>query len=125
MALSFGRSRRNQKDGYALVQRMRRSLDLVWELEEGEVKIMLTLMPLAAASGRCKGYLEPHRAALQDQFGVDFVAARIKPHHSSVGGGHARAGAGYRHHRTDQPLMLSVKLASLAVALGSGAVAHC
>jgi len=87
VALSFGRSPK-QKDGYALVQRMQRSLDLVWELEEGEVKIMLTLMPLAGPQA-VQGYLSRIEAALQDQFGVDFVAARIKPHHSSVGGGHA------------------------------------
>lgn len=87
VALSFGRSGK-QKDCYALVQRMQRSLDLVWELEEGEVKIMLTLMPLSGPQA-VQGYISRIEAALQDQFGVDFVAARIKPHHANVGVGHA------------------------------------
>lgn len=87
VALSFGRSGR-QRDIYAMVKRMQRTLDLVWELEEGEIKIMLTLMPLAGQQA-VEGYLTRVEAALQDQFGVDFVGARIKPHHSSVGVGHA------------------------------------
>lgn len=87
VALSFGRSGR-QRDIYAMVKRMQRTLDLVWEMEEGEIKIMLTLMPLAGQQA-VEGYLTRVEAALQDQFGVDFVGARIKPHHSSVGVGHA------------------------------------
>ncbi|MFO1385257.1 MAG: PelD GGDEF domain-containing protein [Chitinivorax sp.] len=87
VALSVGRSGR-QKDIYAMIKRMQRTLDLVWEMEEGEIKIMLTLMPLAGQQA-VDGYLARIEAALQDQFGVDFVGARIKPHHSSVGVGHA------------------------------------
>jgi hypothetical protein len=87
VALSVGRSGR-QKDIYAMVKRMQRTLDLVWEMEEGEIKIMLTLMPLAGQQA-VDGYLARIEAALQDQFGVDFVGARIKPNHSSVGVGHA------------------------------------
>lgn len=87
VALSFGRSGK-QEDGFALVQRMQRSLDLIWELREGDVRIMLTLMPLAGPSA-VQGYLSRIEAALKDQLGVDFTTARIRPQHASVGSGQA------------------------------------
>lgn len=73
-------------DLFELVRRTRRGVDIAWELERADRRIIVTLLPLAAAAA-VEGYLRRIEGALQAQHGVDFLSGRVVAHIEMLGNG--------------------------------------
>ena len=61
------------------VRRMRRSLDLTWEIESSNQRVMITLVSLAAQAS-VEGFLQRIEESFREQFDTDFSKAHIGVH---------------------------------------------
>ncbi|MGB6055431.1 MAG: PelD GGDEF domain-containing protein, partial [Burkholderiaceae bacterium] len=61
------------------LKRLKRGVDLSWELAGPDRSALITLLPLAG-SAAVEGYLLRIEAALQSQFGTDFLEGRMASH---------------------------------------------
>ncbi|MGN6390268.1 MAG: PelD GGDEF domain-containing protein [Burkholderiaceae bacterium] len=71
-------------DMYDQVRRLKRGVDLSWELAGARHRALVTLLPLAGAAA-VEGYLLRIESALKAQFGVGLLAARIVTHKAQLG----------------------------------------
>ncbi|WP_234484896.1 PelD GGDEF domain-containing protein [Noviherbaspirillum pedocola] len=72
------------RDMYELVRRTRRGVDIAWELERSDRRIIITLLPLAGEAA-VEGYLRRIEIALHAQHGVDFLSGHVVPHIAMLG----------------------------------------
>ena len=66
------------------VKRLKRGVDLSWELESERHRVIITLLPLAGAAA-VEGYLLRIESAIQSQFGIGLLTANISTHAVRVG----------------------------------------
>jgi len=66
------------------LRRLKRGVDLSWELSGPDRTALITLLPLAG-SAAVEGYLLRIEGALQNQFGADFLEGRIVNHVVHIG----------------------------------------
>lgn len=71
-------------DMFALVRRLKRNMDLGWEPRLAGKLVQISLLPLAGTAA-VEGYLERIESAIQAQFGVDFLGARVVAHTAPLG----------------------------------------
>ena len=64
---------------YEQVRRMRRSIDLTWEIETPQRQVLITLLALAG-SATVEGFLIRLEATLREQFGKDFATGHVGVH---------------------------------------------
>lgn len=83
VALVF-RSGGNALDIYEQVKRLKRGVDLSWEIAGQHHRALITLLPLAG-SAAVEGYLLRIETALQAQFGVGLLAGNIVIHNAQLG----------------------------------------
>lgn len=88
VALVFGKDEESL-DRFEQVKRLKRGVDLSWELDGTSHVALITLLPLASAAA-VDGYLLRIESALQQQFGGGFVSSHITTHTARLG--HADAG---------------------------------
>ena len=69
---------------FALVRRLKRNMDLGWEPRLAGKLVQISLLPLAGTAA-VEGYLERIESAIQAQFGVDFLGARVVAHTAPLG----------------------------------------
>lgn len=85
VALVFERSELGQ-DMAELVRRTRRGIDIAWDLERQDRRIIITLLPLAG-NAAVEGYLRRIEGAIEAQHGVDFLSGRVVAHIETLGAG--------------------------------------
>ncbi len=78
VALVFGKDEQSL-DRFEQVKRLKRGVDLSWELTGSSHAALITLLPLASVAA-VDGYLLRIEAALQQQFGGGFVSSHITTH---------------------------------------------
>jgi hypothetical protein len=88
VALVFGKDEESL-DRFEQVKRLKRGVDLSWELVGSHHVALITLLPLASAAA-VDGYLLRIESALQRQFGGGFVSSQITTHIARLS--HADAG---------------------------------
>lgn len=71
-------------DLFAQVKRLKRGVDLAWEINGPDRSALITLMPLAGTAA-VDGYLLRIEAAIQSQFGAGFLASKVTIHSARVG----------------------------------------
>lgn len=71
-------------DMYAQVRRLKRGVDLAWELAGVRHRALITLLPLAG-SAAVEGYLLRIESALKAQFGVGLLGAHVVTHSTQLG----------------------------------------
>lgn len=71
-------------DMYEQVRRLKRGVDLSWELVGQRQRAIVTLLPLAGAAA-VEGYLIRIESAIQSQFGTSLLASHISSHTVHVG----------------------------------------
>jgi hypothetical protein len=78
VALVFGKDEQSL-DRFEQVKRLKRGVDLSWELAGSTHVALITLLPLASVAA-VDGYLLRIESALQQQFGGGFVSSQITTH---------------------------------------------
>lgn len=71
-------------DLFAQVKRLKRGVDLAWELNGAQHSALITLLPLAG-SAAVDGYVLRIESALQNQFGAGFLANNVTIHTARLG----------------------------------------
>ena len=71
-------------DLFAQVKRLKRGVDLAWELSGASHSALITLLPLAGTAA-VDGYVLRIEAALQNQFGAGFLASNVTIHTARLG----------------------------------------
>ena len=71
-------------DLFAQVKRLKRGVDLAWDLSGSSHSALITLLPLAGAAA-VDGYVLRIEAALQNQFGAGFLASNVTIHTARLG----------------------------------------
>ena len=71
-------------DLFAQVKRLKRGVDLAWELSGSSHSALITLLPLAGTAA-VDGYVLRIEAALQNQFGAGFLASNVTIHTARLG----------------------------------------
>ncbi len=71
-------------DLFAQVKRLKRGVDLAWELSGSSHSALITLLPLAGTAA-VDGYVLRIEAALQNQFGAEFLASNVTIHTARLG----------------------------------------
>ena len=71
-------------DLFAQVKRLKRGVDLAWELNGTSHSALITLLPLAGTAA-VDGYVLRIEAALQNQFGAGFLASNVTIHTARLG----------------------------------------
>jgi hypothetical protein len=66
------------------IDRLRRTVDVGWSHRDGELRVLLVLLPLTAQSGLA-GYLERIGRTLREQYGADIESAGLAVHTTEVG----------------------------------------
>jgi hypothetical protein len=61
---------------FARFDRLRRAVDVAWQHREGELRVLIVLLPLTIDSGLA-GYLERIARSIREQYGADLAAAGI------------------------------------------------
>ena len=85
VALVFANDDLSQ-DLFAQVKRLKRGVDLAWELAGANHSALITLLPLAG-SAAVDGYVLRIESALQNQFGAGFLASHVTIHTARLGYG--------------------------------------
>lgn len=71
-------------DWFARIDRLRRTVDVGWSHSEGDLHVLLVLLPLTAQPG-LTGYLERVSRSLREQYGADLESAGLAVHATEVG----------------------------------------
>ena len=71
-------------DLFAQVKRLKRGVDLAWELSGSSHSALITLLPLAGTAA-VDGYVLRIETALQNQFGAGFLASSVTIHTARLG----------------------------------------
>lgn len=74
----------NARDLFEQVKRLKRTVDLTWEITQANHSALITLLPLAGTAA-VDGYLLRIESALKNQFGTGFLENNVVIHTARVG----------------------------------------